>query len=172
MITSEGGFFRRPRHPILLTLTIVTVPALWVVFVATGNPHELMVGGVASIASIVFTLFVCRSSATSLELRPQDLIQVWRIPWYIIAGIVLITVVWFNDQFGLSRAKSLYRVCGFDTSSHDPVREARTVLAVVYTGCTPNFIVIGVDPAQSRMLFHQIEAGTIPRMTKALGAKS
>jgi multisubunit Na+/H+ antiporter MnhE subunit len=166
------GAHRQSRHPLLVGLTIVLTPGLWILFVGTSNPHELMVGLACSVATIVFTLFVCRFSSSELEFRPRDLMQGWRIPWYIVSGVYEITLVLAKDLLQLEPAKSLYRVCGFDTSAHDPVRAARTVLAVAYTTTAPNFIVIGVDPAQSRMLFHQIESSSVPKMTQALGAKS
>jgi hypothetical protein len=35
----------------------------------------------------------------------------------------------------------------------------------------PNFIVIGIDFHQSRMLFHQLRRSSVPKMTKSLGAQ-
>jgi multisubunit Na+/H+ antiporter MnhE subunit len=166
------GAHRPSRHPLLVGLTIVLTPGLWILFVGTSNPHELLVGLACSVATILFTLFVCRFSSSELEFRSRDLMQGWRIPWYIVSGVYEITLVLAKDLLQLEPAKSLYRVCGFDTSAHDPVRAARTVLAIAYTTTAPNFIVIGVDPAQSRMLFHQIESSSVPKMTQALGAKS
>ena len=160
------------RHPLLLALTILLAPVLWILFVASSNPHELVVGLFASIATVIFTVFVCHSSSSTLTFRPYDVAQAWRIPWYILSGVWDITEVLFKDLLHLSPALNLYRVCGFDSSKNDPVRMARTVLAVSYTTTAPNFIVVGVDESQSRMLFHQISPSSIPKMTKALGAKS
>ncbi len=164
---------RRPfRHPLLFALTLVVTPGLWILFVGTIHPHELIVGLACSIATILFTVFVCRFRSSELEFRPRDVMQCWRIPWYIVSDVYEITLVLARDLLHLEPAKSLYRVCGFDTSAHDTLRAARTVLAIAYTTTSPNFIVIGVDPAQSRMLFHQIESSSVPKMTQALGAKS
>jgi len=150
----------------------VLAPALWIAFVASFNPHELFCGAIASSLTVVFLVFVCRSSSEELTLYPRDLIQLWRIPWYIAVDLYGITLVAVRDLLNIERAPSLYRVCGFDTSTQDPVRKARTVLAIAYTTASPNMIVIGIDPAQSRMLFHQIKSSKVPEMTKALGAKS
>ena len=164
---------RRPsQHPVLLALTIVLTPALWIVFVATGNPHELLVGLIAAIATVVFTVYVCRFSSSDMQFRARDVVQCWRIPGYIVADAYAITAVLAKDLLRIAPAGNLYRVCGFDTGTHDPVRGARTVLAVVYATSTPNSIVIGVDPAQSRMLFHQLKATAVPRMIQSLGAKA
>lgn len=160
------------RHPALLLLSLVLAPALWIAFVATLQPHELLVGFLSAAATIVFTTFVCRSSSMELTIRARDVLQCWRIPWYIVSGVFDITLVLVKDLLRISPAQNLYRVCGFDSSGHDPIRIARTILAIAYTTTAPNFIVVGVDAAQSRMLFHQISPSSVPEMTKALGAKA
>jgi hypothetical protein len=168
----ERTFAGNLRHPFLFVLSVILAPVLWITFVATVNAHELIVGGATCLATLFFLYFLCHTSSEELVLRPRDIIQLWRIPWYIVSGVYGITLVAFKDLLHLDPAKSLYRVCGFETSAHDPIRKARTVLAVAYTTAAPNFIILGVDAAQSRMLFHQIESSSVPKMTKALGAKS
>jgi multisubunit Na+/H+ antiporter MnhE subunit len=164
--------FRGLRHPILFWVSVLLAPALWIVFVGSFNLHELIVGAISSLLTLIFLVFVCRSSNEKLTLRPLDLIQLWRIPWYIAVDVCGVTLVAVKDLFHVQRAQSLYRVCGFDSSDHDPLRKARTVLAVAYTTASPNIIVLGIDPSQSRMLFHQIKSSAVPKMTQALGAKS
>lgn len=158
-------------HPVLLGGAVVLAPILWVAFVASTGVHELLVGMVACAATVVFSLVVGRSTGIALVLRPGDLAQAWRIPWYLVSGVCEITVVLLKDVVGLAPAKNLYRVCGFDSSRHDPVRAARSVMAVAYTTTAPNFIVVDIDPDQSRMLFHQVDRSSVPRMAKALGAR-
>jgi multisubunit Na+/H+ antiporter MnhE subunit len=162
---------RAIRHPILLAVAIVLSPALWITLVASSNPHETIVGLLASIATLVFTVIVCQNNSTQLKLQARDIAQCWRIPWYIASDVWVITLILLKDLLGLKPAENLYRVCCFDASSHDPVRIARTVMAISYTTMGPNSIVIGIDPAQSRMLFHQLSSSSIPKMTQALGAK-
>ena len=170
--STERSIISRTRHPLVLSFSVIVAPTLWIVFVGSAQAHELLLGGVASAVTVLFVIFVSRSCSEDLTLRSRDVLQVWRVPWSIVSGVWEVTLVAFKDLLRLEPAKSLYRVCGFDTSTHDPVRKARTVLAIAYTTAGPNFIVLGVDPAQSRMLFHQIESGPVPKMTKALGAKS
>ncbi len=171
-VSSRHRSIHNLRHRIAFSLSLGLAAALWLIFVGSFNPHELLVGGVASGFTVSFLAFVCRSSDTELTFRPRDLIQVWRIPWYIAVDVYVVTLVAAKDLLHLQPAESLYRVCGFDTSVHDPVRKARTVLATALTTASPNIIVIGIDPAQSRMLFHQIFRSEVPKMAKALGAKS
>jgi multisubunit Na+/H+ antiporter MnhE subunit len=159
-------------YPIAFVLIFLANFSLWLLFAASLSGQELFLGALVALASVVSILYISQSTRLRLEFGFRDIIQAWRIPWYIISGIYEITLILFKDLFGISPAKSLFRVCGFDTSSHDPIREARTILAIAYTTAAPNFIVIGIDSAQSRMLFHQIEASNVPIMTRSLGAKS
>jgi hypothetical protein len=158
-------------HPGLLAVAVVLAPALWASLVWTSNPHEHIAGLLCEAVTLLFLLGLCHSTATNLTIRIRDLAQCWRVPWYILSKDWEITVLLVKDVLHLGRAQSLFRVCGFDSSTHDPVRVARTVMAVAFTTAAPNFIVIGIDPSQSRMLFHQIARGEVPEMTKALGAK-
>ena len=162
---------RKLRHPYLFLLSVVLAPTLWIIFVGSVQVHEMLVGTLASMVTVLFTFFVCRSGKTEVTLRARDLVQLWRIPWYILSDGFQITVVAINDLLRIQPAESHYRVCGFDTSAHDPVRKARTVLAVAYSTASPNSIVLGIESSTSRMLFHQLKVSEVTEMTKALGAK-
>jgi hypothetical protein len=160
----------RRSRPQTVSLSIALAAALWLIFVGTFNRHEMMVGAVCLIATVVFTAFTARTMGVKFGLRLRDFAEGWRIPWYVVSGVAEIVLVLIKDVAGVDHAKNLFRVCGFNTSKHDPVRIARTVLSIVYTTMAPNFIVIGVDQTQSRMLFHQIGRSSVPIMTKRLGA--
>lgn len=128
-------------------------------------------GAVSILVTVTFTQFVARTTGTNLTLRARDVLQGWRIPLYIASGVWEILVVLAKDLLHIQEPENRFRVCGFDSSKHDPVRIGRTTLAVAYTTAAPNFIVIGIDPSQSRMLFHQISATGVQRMAKKLGAR-
>lgn len=145
---------------------------LWIVFAASTSLHEMLVGAACAVATTAFTGLVARTMDIDLELRLRDVGQAWRIPWYVVTGIGEITWIMIKDLLRIAPAENLFRVCGFDASKPDPVRMARTALAIAYTTMAPNFIVLGVDISQSRMLFHQISASEVPRMTANLGAKA
>jgi hypothetical protein len=152
-------------------LVAVCLAVGWILLVAGTHLHEMMVGAAVVVLATLFLKAVHESSRTALRLEWKDVVQCWRIPWYMASGIWEITVVLFKDLTYLSRAGSYYRVSGFKTSKRDRIAIARTVLATVYTTTAPNFIVIGIDPELSRMLFHQIERSSVPKMTQALGAQ-
>ena len=143
----------------------------WVWLVAGTHLHEMMVGAAVVVVATLFLKAVHESSPSSLRLEWKDIAQCWRIPWYMASGIWEITVILFKDLCYLRRAGSYYRVCGIKSSKRDRIVVAREVLATVYATTAPNFIVIGIDPELSRMLFHQIERSSVPKMTQALGAQ-
>ena len=153
-------------------LSVAFAAGLWILFVSSSiNKDEMIVGVFCTIATIVFTFFTARTMGVKFGLRMRDFAEGWRLPWYILADVVIVTTVLVKDVFGIERAKNLFRVCGFDTSKHDPVRIARTVLAIAYATCSPNSIVIGIDQTQSRMLTHQLRRSEVSVMTKRLGAR-
>jgi len=114
---------------------------------------------------------LARRETLTLDLRWPDLLAGWRVPWYIVSGVYEVAIILSKDLCGVKAAESFYRVSGFKTSKSDPQLIARRVLATAYTTTAPNFIVIGIDYNQSRMLFHQLERSIVPKMTKELGAQ-
>lgn len=163
---------RSQRSPLGISLVFgLMAIALWILFVGGLKVDEILVGTGVLLVTCAFLLVVRKTETLALDLHPGDLIQCWRIPWYILTGVYEIVLILLKDLLGLKRAESLYRVSGFKTSKSDPHLIARRVLATAYTTTAPNFIVIGIDYQQSRMLFHQLERSSVPRMTKALGAQ-
>lgn len=164
-----GGMFDRPGQ--LLSGAAVLVYFFWYAFTASGKPHELLVGVGATALTVWFFANVLRTETLNVELRLRDLAQCWRLPKEIVHDCWVITAVLFKDLFGVERAGSFYRACGFKTSRRDPLLMGRTALAVAYTTASPNMLVIGIDPAQSLMLFHQIQRDKVSEMTRRLGAQ-
>lgn len=161
---------RRPSWT-LSGLAVLLIGVLWVVFVGGTRPNEMIVASLVLLATGAFLFEVWKIETLRLDFGLKDMAQGWRIPWYILSGVYEIVIVLFRDIFGLQKSESLYRVCGFGTSKLDPRLVARRVLAIFYTTMAPNFIVIGIDFRQSRMLFHQLERSGVPEMTKQLGAQ-
>ena len=164
-----AGVFERPVP--LLCGTAAVMALGWIGFVGSVHLHEMIVGAVVVALSTAFFQLVYRSETLPLALRPRDLVQCWRIPWYVLSGSSEIVWLLMKDLSG-SPVDSLYRVCGFRTGMRDPVAVERSALAVAFTTTAPNFIVIGIDPHQNHMLFHQIQRSEIPKMTQALGAEA
>jgi hypothetical protein len=165
-------FVATPRTLLVTALALVAMAGGWILLVAGTNPHEMIVGAASILATGVFLIAVHQTSPLHLHFRVADLATGWTIPWQLVQRNTQITVVLFKDLLGIRPAQSLFRVVGFKTSKDAPVLVARRVLATLYSTAAPNFIVIGIDYTQSRMLFHQIERGEVSAMTKKLGAQS
>jgi hypothetical protein len=153
-----------------LTLSVFVMAAEWILLVAGTKRDEMIVGALSVLAAALFLQFVYRAEDQKLDIRLKDLAACWRIPWYILSGSWEIVVILVKDLLSIKRASSFYRVSGFKTAKYDPLLTARRVLATAFTTAAPNFIIIGVDYEQSRMLFHQLERSSVPKMTQALGA--
>lgn len=166
------GSHQQPTAAGTLVFASLMAFVLWVVFVSSSiNIDEMIVGAASVVLTMIFVYSAWRSMGMRLQLRWVDVVQAWRLPWYIATDVITITWVLVKDLLRIEPAKNLFRVCGFDSSRHDPVRIARTVLAVAYSTTAPNSIVIGIDPAQSRMLFHQLAESGMSTMARNLGAK-
>jgi hypothetical protein len=120
----------------------------------------------------VFLFAVHQTNPLKVHFRIADLATGWTIPVQLLQRNWQITAVLIKDLLGIQRAQSLFRVVGFKTSKDAPVLVARRVLATLYSTAAPNFIVIGIDYTQSRMLFHQIERTNVSAMTRKLGAQT
>lgn len=155
----------------LSALSLLLIAALWILFVGGTRRDEMVVGAGVLFLSGAFLFQIWRTETLHLEVRWEDFVHGWRIPWYVVSGVYEIIAILAKDLFGVKRADSFYRVSGFKTSKSDPRLIARRAFATFYTTMAPNFIVIGIDYHQSRMLFHQLERSSVPRMTKALGAQ-
>lgn len=166
----QGRDYGRPSVG-LAAVVVILLAALWILFVAGVKGQEMLVGGGAVVLSAAFLILVYRSESQRLDLRLKDVAAGWRMPWYILSDLWLITIVLFKDLLHIKRAGSYYRVSGFKTSKTDPQLIARRVLATAYTTVAPNSIVIGIDYKQSRMLFHQIERSGVTKMAQELGAE-
>lgn len=163
-----GGMFDRPGR--LIAGVTLAVAFLWVTFTATLKAHELILGLLSTAITMLFFWNVLRTETMSIDLHLRDLLLARQLPGTIVKDCWLVTVVLFKDLFGKEKAGSFYRACGFKTSRRDPLLVGRSALAVAYSSMSPNMIAIGIDPAQSLMLFHQIRRDSISDFNQQLGA--
>jgi multisubunit Na+/H+ antiporter MnhE subunit len=153
-------------------LSVVIMAAEWVLLVAGFKRDEMIVGTLAVILAAVFLFRTLQVASERLDFRIRDILTLWRLPGMMISDAWTVTIVLLRDLAGIEPAGSFYRVSGFRTAIHDPLLVARRVLATVYTTSTPNSIVIGTDPATSRMLIHQLRRAPTSQLQRDLGAQS
>ncbi len=162
----------RSSSPGATALVASGLGLVWVWLVAGTRLHEMIVGAGVVVLATLYLKAVHESSQTTLRIEWKDLVQCWRIPWYMVCDTWVVTRVLFSDLLHLRPAGSYYRVCGFESAKRDPAILGREVLATIYLTSTPNCIVLGIDSQSRRMLFHQLERASMPKMAQALGARS
>jgi len=153
-----------------------TLPAfygLWLLFTGTFALHELLIGIIAAVLASVGMVVIAINYSTPFSPTVRDLLALWRLPWYLLSGTWEVLSLAAKDLAGRDRAESVFRVAPFDAGSEkNPRKTARRTLAVAYTTVAPNFIVLGVNASDQKMLFHQIKRSSVPKMTEQLGAEA
>lgn len=145
----------------------------WIIFVGTFSLHELLTGIIGAVLAALGVCIVDVEYPARFSPTLKELLSLWRLPWYLISGTWEIIVVAAEDLTGIAPAKSLFRIAQFNAGEKDdPSATARRVLSVVYTTIAPNFIVLGVNASDQKLLFHQIKRSSVPIMTKQLGAQA
>lgn len=149
----------------------VALAVFWLAFVANLRPDDLYVGIPAVLLSIAFAFFAIRRLPIRFRPTLRDLVQVWRLPWYILSGLGEIAWVLAKDLIG-KRAESLFRAAPWMPRGDSGHHVALRTLAIAYTTVAPNFIIVGIDRKHGWMLFHQLSKSSVPIMTQRLGAGS
>jgi len=144
--------------------------ALWLLLVGNTDHGEALVGAGAAIAGTVAMHVVERQHLAKFLARPDWLLQIWRLPKYVLTGTWEILSVLTAQLVRRRPAPSLMRTAPYEVCEEDDASATERALAVAYTTMTPNFIVLGIDQARHRMVFHQLKQSEVPTMARRLGA--
>jgi len=145
---------------------------MWLLFVGTFSLHELLIGIVAAVLAAIGMVVVTIHYQTPFSPGPSDLLAVWRVPWYVLSDTWVVLTVAAKDLIGSHRAESLFRVVQFERSGNDARVSARRALATLYSTVAPNSIVLGVNTREQKLLFHQIQRSSVPKVMQELGAEA
>ncbi|HXE55119.1 MAG TPA: hypothetical protein VN541_19000 [Tepidisphaeraceae bacterium] len=150
--------------------TFAALYGAYLLFVSTLARTELYVGlaaaAIGTLGAGVFGIIGTVKFGPSL----RDLVEAWRIPWYMVEGTYEIFKALGIQLFTRGGAPSLVRAVAFNVGGDRPRDNACRTLAVFYTTLTPNFIVLGLARKQRLLLYHQILPGDVLQMTINLGA--
>ena len=162
---------RKPSFWVSLFVTWLLLVAAYLLFTSNLQKEEvyagLAVGVVATIASATL------QSLGLVRFRPRgrDLIQAWRLPWYMVSGAWELTKALCQQLFTTAGCQSIVYAVPFDMGGDAPPDVSRRTLATVYTTLTPNFVILGFIPEQRLLLYHQVLQGPVLKMTEKLGAR-
>ncbi len=144
--------------------------AAWLLLVDTTARAEVLLGvGVGLLAAATATWL---QAANFARFAPHwgELMQAWRIPWYLIEDTVIAFRV-LGDRLMGRRLESAVRCVDFDAVADDPHSAAQRALVIGLNTIPPNSIVIGIDRKKKQLVFHQLKRRPVPLMMKKLGAR-
>jgi multisubunit Na+/H+ antiporter MnhE subunit len=143
----------------------------WFLFVGKIEWAELLVGTAGAAIAASTAQLVWAQHIAAFRDHAGWVLEMWRLPKYMITGSWEIFEVLFKQLFAGKRAESLLLAVPYEATGEDDASAARRALAVTYTTSTPNFVVVGVDRERGHLVFHQIKRSPVLQMTKNLGAR-
>lgn len=153
-------------------ITFGAMYLLYVLFVATADRAELLVG-LATAAASTAAVAVFRTGER-IKFCPwwKDVLQGWRVPGVALKGTCQLFEALFLHVLGIRKAPDTLRAVPFSAGGNSCRSSARAALAEIYTTMTPNSIVLGIAHPQHLLLLHQVAPGEVPRIVRALGGRS
>lgn len=151
----------RKRPASLAAVPILAVMGCWILFVASFTLHELALGAGFTVFTAVVSAFAWRELKVRFSPSVKQVLQLWRLPGYVVRDSVEVTLILLKDLLSIRHAGSLYRAAPFSPrpSEHG---DAQVVLAITGTTMTPSIVILGFS--HDRLLLHQLECSGVPRM--------
>lgn len=139
---------------------IVAAMGCWLIFTASFTLHELLLGAAFTVLTAIVTALAWRSMGVLFTPTFNQIVCLWRLPWYVLHDSVEVSLVLIKDLLGV-RAGSHFRAAEFPPPS-DKHSSARVILATTATTMTPSIIVLGVQ--ENYLLLHQLQRSPLPKM--------
>lgn len=147
-------------NSLVIILPIVAAMGCWLLFTASFTLHELLLGFAFTILTAIVTSFAWRSMGVLFTPSFNQVLCLWRLPWYVLHDSIEVSMILAKDLVGI-RAGSHLRAARFPSPS-DRHSTARAILATTATTMTPSIIVLGI--ADDYLLLHQLKRSPLPRM--------
>jgi multisubunit Na+/H+ antiporter MnhE subunit len=143
---------------------------LWMLFVSMTKGRELLAGLIAALLAAVADGIIKSIDYAKFKPRLEWLPLIFWEAWYALDGTWAIMMALFKHIAGKESEAEFVSV-PLTAGSDDAESWARRALMVAYLTIPPNFIVLGIDREQQRMLVHQVSPTAVPLIAKKLGAK-
>ncbi len=102
--------------------------------------------------------------------RTRWVLQIRYFPQMILSGCWVLVKVLVLRTIASREIHGQLSTVPFKAGGAQSRSAARRALAITFTTMAPNFIVVGIDPQNDLLLYHQILASEVPTVTKNLGA--
>jgi multisubunit Na+/H+ antiporter MnhE subunit len=157
--------------PLFWAANFVILLGAWFLFVGKIDRAELIAGTAGAAIGATAAQLVWSQRVAAFRGHAAWVLEMWRLPKYMITGSWEIFEVLFLQLFGGRRAESLLLAVPYQATGDDAASAALRALAVIYTTSTPNFVVVGVDRKRGHLVFHQLKRSPVLQVTKNLGAR-
>jgi multisubunit Na+/H+ antiporter MnhE subunit len=138
---------------------------LWLAFVDTLAPAEVVLGLVAAAVAATAAELVRAQGLVRFRLEPRWLRGVAGVPWRVVGDTWLLAVALWRHLTGRP-VRGVFRVVPFPSEADDARSGARRALVTGIVSVAPNTMVVGVEGGEGVMLVHQLvpEPGSpVPR---------
>jgi multisubunit Na+/H+ antiporter MnhE subunit len=143
---------------------------LWLLFVSMLKPQEIVAGLIAALIAAVADGTVKSADFAKFKPRPGWLSLIFWETWYALDGTWAIMAALFKHIAG-RESEAEFASVRVDAGGDDAEGWARRTLLTAYMTIPPNYIVLGIDVKQQRMLVHQVSPTDVPLIAQKLGAK-
>jgi hypothetical protein len=144
--------------------------ALWLLLVGQISGPECLLGGGCTLIALVATAAFRRTAVIRLALDFRMVAQAYRIPVYLATGTAELFEALGRQLLTASGAASYLAAVPYASPEATPRAATRRALAVAYTTCTPNFVILGIIPRQRLLVFHQVKRSGLIGLARRLGA--
>lgn len=127
---------------------------LWLVFVFSLSPSELIAGAFAAALGVLATEVVRHRNLIRIDFRLSWFYSLWRLPFDALRESLL--AYRFLFDYLLRRRRSAMNVVALHARTEDSLMRGKRALAVALVSATPNSIALGYDAGQDRLLIHQL----------------
>jgi len=147
------------RHVLPWLAWWVLAEILWLLFTSTVNASENIVGFGSSVVAATAAEIVRANRAFVFRARLRWLRTAWRIPIQIARDTWTVFVVLALHVTGRRRVRGTWQAIPFRHGRPAGALDAgRRAIATVMASMSPNSLVVGIDPDDDELLFHQLRA--------------
>jgi multisubunit Na+/H+ antiporter MnhE subunit len=133
----------------------VPLVVLWLAFVDTLDPAEVVVGLVAAAIAATAAELVRSQDLVRFRLELRWLRGLTQLPWQTARDCWLLTVALWRHLTG-HPARGRFRVVPFPSEADDASSAGRRALVTALVSVAPNTVVVGVEGQGGEMLVHQL----------------
>jgi multisubunit Na+/H+ antiporter MnhE subunit len=137
---------RRQRGgPVFRAVHFAVLLGAWFLFVGKIGWNELIAGTAGSAVAATAAQIVWAQHVAAFRDHAGWVLEMWRLPKYMITGSWEIFAVLLRQLFGGKPAESLLLAVPYEAVGDDDASAARRALAIAYTTSTPNFVVVAAS---------------------------